>query len=754
MPIPSDAWTLVANNGQPRVARERLVARMDSSFRDPGSRDLKPGVQAGLGSGWWWDSVSGLLMLAPARLEPQWWTTNTGRWAKYGLSQLTVSGGTWTELATGGAGDIRLYGYGCAGATLTLPSQPANQALVVGAYAHEAGAAAYQLLRVQWPGSLSVTLDLDSDGTAALSVGSSVIAEGSLGGSSSSGGDGQGRWFDLILIPIRHRQLLVLCVSTGEGFVATRTDLPSGSGPQTVLPACQPVVTSLSPSAVLQIARLGFPASATAYSLETALAEPPYASGESAFQRAYWFASGASGESVTVSLAKPDGSAFVADGAAQSCRVRVDLAGGGWSTPQVQGAVAGYSRLIQQTDDDATDLLSGVSAVSVRVGEDGRSELAAELTDTAIVDPLWTSVASCAIGGRVIVEGDLAVERLEDGLVPRAAIRVRDPWAFAEEALFRDPAVFDGQPLSDALTFLGQSTGYQTEIGSGVPTMTLPEPTSEDWGLAARVGDSPADWLERIRDGFVPELVAGFRPTSAGYRWRADVVTAPVSVPDIQLWRTVEDARDWLISVGYTPAEAEERAPMYTVRRLTRTRVPPQANDVRAIGWDWQQSRPIVVYRRDSASATPGTSRDLRPSNWVGRTKPMGVFEPSLTSQSQVDVLCKRLYAILSRPRVLVEIECGCVLHQTTGVPLWRGDAVWVDGIGTCVVASLELRLERQDGSRGWKRASGVYRLEALGAGTAYAPLSDGWTLEEQMIGRLPTMRIKTVGPSTVAVMS
>lgn len=46
MPIPSDAWTLVANNGQPRVARERLVARMDSSFRDPGSRDLKPGVQA------------------------------------------------------------------------------------------------------------------------------------------------------------------------------------------------------------------------------------------------------------------------------------------------------------------------------------------------------------------------------------------------------------------------------------------------------------------------------------------------------------------------------------------------------------------------------------------------------------------------------------------------------------------------------------------------------------------------------------
>jgi hypothetical protein len=273
---------------------------------------------------------------------------------------------------------------------------------------------------------------------------------------------------------------------------------------------------------------------------------------------------------------------------------------------------------------------------------------------------------------------------MEGGPVRRWRGLIPDPSSFLPETPFRDPVAFDGQTLGDALRFCAGASGYPTEVDPYIGASQLPAPEGPEPALAAEVGDTPDEWIRRLRDTFACEAIVGFCPGTTGYKWRVRVAS-PGSSP-VMVFAEAAAAKNWLSTVwNYTDEEAEAFCRDYTARSFSERRIPAEATEVRVIGWDWSLGAPVQAVGR-ATSLTSASAPGSRPDGWLGRPKPLGVFEPSLRSAGECEAVLERLFPLVARERRVYEIACGPLVHPGTGLPLWFGDAVLIEWIGVCLI--------------------------------------------------------------------
>lgn len=731
MTPPSRQWSLALGLEQPRLVRDPHVAHFAASWE--GANGRASGVQPGMGAAFWQDPWTHTVQLLPNRLEAEWWTSSTGRHGKFTHQQVSPSIGTWHTMATGSPGDLRMYGYGCANAVLTVSgSQVANQGWIVGLYSHEAGASEYPLATLNFGGG-ALQVVVSSGGACSVLVGGVTLGTGNVGGNAPEGGAGGG-WVDLVVQRLRVRDLLIWSPTTGSGFTVRLPHLLAEGADQAVIPAGVFSLVHHAPTAVVQLGRLVYQAAGHFFSTPTAFGQAPPTFAVS-FARAV--AALPSGTSATASTRTLAGAAFTPNGVLLECRVRVDMAASadGTQSPFVLAAQTGFQGATALTTWEGMEFTPQVQGLALRVGDDGRATLTGSVWEEEWDVPDRIP-ATLTIGASTVLEGDFVLGSWEAGTAPTGEFTLTDPRSFLDSHLFADPAVFDGAVMGQAVASLAAHSGYPATVGAGLE-FTLPLSDSADAGdlaLMAAVGDNPGEWLDRLFETFAPGWVYGFRPLSTGYGW--DARNFAVGTPAVRLHNTLAAAQAWLASpaVGYSVADARDRATDYTVARMVRRTSPGEATEVRVTGIEPLTLRPIQAFRVDVDAENPAANP--RPANWVGRKVRFGLFEPGLQTQAAVNACVNRLFPLLTARREFYEVETGVLQHPVTGAVIWRGDSVHLEGVGDCAVLSMDLRLEVQQ-SRGWHRARGIYVLERIEAGTPWrGGRSAGWSIDTILADR------------------
>jgi len=131
-------------------------------------------------------------------------------------------------------------------------------------------------------------------------------------------------------------------------------------------------------------------------------------------------------------------------------------------------------------------------------------------------------------------------------------------------------------------------------------------------------------------------------------------------------------------------------------RSYDEHRLEPEANDVRVTGRDPRTRLPIQAFYRDEASQTPSTAPASRPTNWVGEVRRFGWVDPALPSIGACDQAVSLLANRLTRSRLMAEFESEFLIDEATGVPLWKGDAVTLDGKGDYRILAISTRFVKE----------------------------------------------------------
>jgi hypothetical protein len=128
-----------------------------------------------------------------------------------------------------------------------------------------------------------------------------------------------------------------------------------------------------------------------------------------------------------------------------------------------------------------------------------------------------------------------------------------------------------------------------------------------------------------------------------------------------------------------------ELRPSYS--NLNQQILPLEANEVRVTGFNSFTKKPIQAVIFDAASWDPVVWP--RPANWVGERRPLGYADPKLTTQTSVNAACSGIFDLVSQSQYIVEFDCPKILIHSSGMPMWRGDKVNLEGWGEFPITSM-----------------------------------------------------------------
>lgn len=656
----------------------------------------------------WIDSgITNTIFLRPQHMYPDYWETNTGSYAKLARSAFTLSGaaddwndpddmgasGPWIEKANGSS----------AGTGITAASYSKNRGFLVGARAE--GGSEFLAYKFGWNSSASdaagVAVHLYSSGRVIIYKDGSAVGEGKATSSDIHGGT----FFYLMLLPCRHRELLVHSYPE-SGFSHVFDEILEDDSDPTITGATNFWFEILR-GGMVQIAPVVFPASGHAHSHKLSFAEAPassevldtfdtgtLANGPAQYQ-AYGHPAYVGTQTAVASLSTWSGSAFSPNGSDDEHRIKLSLTTSDTGyTPSVYGSMLAYPEGVADTDDsDAFDATASVIACSLSVPDDPSGVAA----DILLRDPegLEADVGKLrSLANRpvllelddettpqVLLDGWGGAPEFDDDLPVEAAERldlvIRDRWKALEHAIYDDLVVYDGVNLAEAIELIVRRAGISAgDLDLSTTSFRLPESNQGgDWGFSAEPGDTAAQMLDRLMKAFAHDWVYGFRPKSGGTEFFAKTPADLGTTPAATLYSKTADAE--------TAGDATDIYTSFQIAKLE-----PEANDV----WVWGQEpgtgRPIASRKQDSLSLAPGTAVASRPDNWVGERRPYAFADPGIISQAVADEACERLFARLSAVRVMAEWRTAKLL-KSGDVPLWRGDCVELDGQGTFRITSL-----------------------------------------------------------------
>lgn len=691
----STPLSITLDPAQDRLAGDALSALVSGRDWDPTAwQDV------------WVDPVTNTCMLRPAPKYATWTTSNSGVYAKLGLSDFGL-GSPWIGHQADEGGDFMLYNAAnTAGLSAIGPAMGVNQPMVVELFSQGVTNAPYGILDVGWSNT--------GDSTAGIAVrfyadgGADVYKNGNLVGSYSGGG-GSPNYFDqalpqgptlgggstpmtprgyqtILLIPCRDRELLVVS-SMGGSFCHIFQDLPEGTAGLTITPAETFWFQVQSPVAAnLRFAKLQFAASGFICGVASNWRFAP--SGSASFE-VFQSLSQAGAGLVSSAVVTPASNPY---SLANPMQIKLSLTGGAapnW-TPFVYGARASYPASTQQTAPPAggpVQLLPYVTGFHLEVSD--------TVGGTRATLSLKQPAAIVAAGGAAITTQCHRPLQVSDehGMILNGVtepphwsdsfgftsdgydqnqeidIEVRDMWKLAEEFIFSDPVPLDGLTLPAAYALVASMIGIPSSLVYVSPTgtgFTLPFTAASggEWAFLCDVGDKGAEVLDKLHQTYAATWFHGFRPNpSSG----SPPLLSLIDPADTTAGYSLPSAA----AITLYPSAADTGATWQTVYRSYQTQVlEPEANDVTVTGRDPRGGKPIVAHQADTASQTVTTAPSSRPANWLGTVRKYGWVDPSITTIDAALYACGLLVTRLTPAREIVEFEC----EYLPGV--WRGDLV------------------------------------------------------------------------------
>lgn len=674
--------------------------------------DRLPVVAAGLQfntefqSGVWSCPVKNVTMLFPRCLSGSWSTSNAGDYEKLSKADYTLADGSkWedrqNQAMTGPWLCTIDSDYNAAAVVTTAPGK--NRGQYIAWYAFGEGSSFVQM-ECGWGGDgvfadAEVALRFNSNGSVLVYKNNELVGQGNYSGT-KSGQNTSGSLVQIMLLPWCVRELLVYSISAGNGFSHVFADIDPTDEDPTIVPADNfwwkvPAGATQVMCAPMKFAESGYASSEKLSFFEAPLGtdvfeiwENPSWPGADDDYKLYGDPPFEGTVTFEAELrSEDDSTTFTADGIEKVCRIRKTLGGDGNYTPFTYGAQISYASTLANTDGESSEELK-VTRLEFSVGEEP-SEVEMEFS---VQNPyaLQVTAPGCMSQTNLPVKFELDGVTWMDGksqpIREEADINeetgfgdftIRDGWVSLENYLFVEQFPLDDVRLDWAIAALVQAGGYElSDMIISESTYRFPKivgETAEDWNVLIKPGDTAADWLRRIMEDYAADWHYGFRPTVDGIIFYALSPEDLPSVPQITLYRSIEDA----VVEGGIP---EEDAWKYLVRSFVRTPVPLEANDIRVSGEDPVTGKLIQSYKYDTDSIDPEIAVASRTTKWIGEIRRTGLYNNGLRTQADTDWACEVIYnRLFNEFGALVEIESE-ILRDEDDVPLWKSSLIEIFG--------------------------------------------------------------------------
>lgn len=696
----------------------------------------------------WIDPVTKSLMLRPGPMYPEWYTSNTGKFEKLDLADFDPGDPTlWQEEVkfSDAAGKYLSSLSNAPGSLVAKTAFGLNRAVYLSFFFYSAGDN-YIVLEGGWnpnPNYLeSVGFRIYGNGDFELWKGGVLVGLYNVSGF-IVGDQKANQMIDLMLIPCRRRELLVVS-RQGNGFSHVFEYILETDEAPVILPNEKFWVDFPSSKAQVQIAPIKFETSGYATSLDYQLSEAPTGTDTKEQYDNPAFAggndkdwliwgdppyAGSQPTTTTATFVTKENGAFTANGSNKEVRIKVQITGDGNYSPTIYGAQVAYEAISDDTDaseevviDDyceelALDIPDDPTGVTFRV-----QLLRPEHLDANVVAKLKrinNRPAKLHLDGIVWVDaqgGSPQWEMSTTDFTQRLTLEFRDRWKSLENYRFTDRVPLDGWQLVDALKFIITcATGLEDDPDPEVSAFSfddldfriqpIPQPEAGDFNVVIEIGDTAAEWVQRLIEDYSATWFYGFRPTEFGVKfWFKSPATLDSADAVYELWPSIEDA----ITAGKSELEAWK----FVYREYSEETLPPEANDIRVTGWDPRLRRALQSHYPDENSKDPTIAPSAKPDNWIGEPLLYGLMDPAITSQAVCDDACRLLFDRMTPIKVVGEIECEALVLENS-VPVWRGDNVYLHGKGLYRVISgcIDSEKEPKTGDE-WQWRPAHYCLE------------------------------------------
>ncbi len=668
----------------------------------------------------WVDPITNTLMLAPSCVEPAWDTSNSGAYQKLGLSAFTLgTSANWEERQDqrGKGPWLSVKDTAVNDTAITTTTYDKNRGFCVAWFGYGSGER-FLVMRCGWNSAASatsglagrVTVELYSDGYVVVLKGDTVFGSGSITGSVAP--DAQsGQFFKVLLLPFRHRELLVYGFK-GSGFSVLFDDIASDAASPEITPGTKFWFNVVSGGTQVQVAPVVFPTSGYFFTQKLSFAAAP-ATGATlgTFGNASWVGSASyrvwghpayyGTQTAVCALFQHDGTtAFVPDDTEQNCRIKTTLGTNntGYS-PFVYGVSMAYRGTTATTDaTEEHDATSNVVGASLSVPDDAAGVMASLdirdpeglEVDVAEFRTMANRPARLDLGSNVILDGygdPQSWEIIHNPDAARMNYQVRDRWRVLDAYMFPDRVALDGLRFDQAiLQVLRLGLGYDDGVTTNISTTTYalapdPMPNSDDFSWLIEAGDTAGDVLRRLLRDYAANWIYGFRPRATGLEFFALEPADLPSTPILTLYTTRADA-----ATALTPDQI--------VLRANPEVLEVEATEVRVTGWDPRSNRPMQAFKVATTLEDVTEVPSARAPGWVGEKRRYGIIVPEIKSTDELGRVTDLLYDRLTTPRTMIEWESDLLLFPDTldeddvliypdaGLPLWRGDLVEIDGLG------------------------------------------------------------------------
>lgn len=710
--MPGDYLSLVLDTLQERLATDRLGTLVCGD--DWGTR-FRQNVYI--------DPVTKTAMLLPAPRSAAWNTTGTGDYARYQLSDYVLTSSKWVNDPILFASDYWLKGKDPSGnpgeGVRTVGNLPRNGGIYLAWYAANASQQDWIQMECGWSEtpmvaeSSPVSLRIYASGTA--QVWRYGVYQGDIQISGSETAQQTANTFtDIIVMPYRRRELLVLSNRGGGGSILFEDLDPDAEDPEMIpeLPFWWSVPSGL---AKVQCAPLRFATGGYVTGIKSYFREAP----RSGASETSLVACDENGGTVNGYLVQPEApdTVFTPNGSDMVARVRIDMAGDGVHTPNVYGCHIAYEGELVNTPNAATIMDDWVVKLSLECSDSpSDNRLSAELKnpqeiiDAGVANFLTTSnrpfelriePAEGVEDPKVFFTGrtePIHYRDAKDDTGRRVVLDCRDHWKAFEHYIFSDPVPLDGLNVIEAFRFLLNTAGFSDSyLDLEAVDFRLPDtssPSKGDWNVLIEVGDSVADWLSRLHQDYMATWFMGWVPRADGFKFVLKSPEGLGSTPVYTLYCSYEEA---LLALGGEEAEEDlrQRLPKLIYRQYSDEVLEPEANDIWVTGWSPSTKRPIQAHKADYASQDPTTPVHLRPENWLGEVRKFGLFDATITSQAALERAANILFDRLTPYRVIAEFTCDFLI-KADGAPVWRGDVVTLDGLGDYRIKSISAQFVRE----------------------------------------------------------
>lgn len=667
------------------------------------------------------DPVRKMLMLCPAPRLAAWQTGNTNPCQRFTSADL-VKTGSWIETDLGRfAGDVAMHSLSVGG-TLKTPALLKNQGIYLAIYNYQATTTPNQTPGAASAGQYCEGIFANSAGQPATSFrwyydrgqievfrGASLSQTYNLIGEDQPQ-QGALRYVDLLVIPCGPREILFL-TNAGRGAYHAFTEAEvddnlevTGAGAFEFEQPAGQVTVQLAP---MKFASSGF---MCGYPSIFPSAPPIGAT----FNLSAISASTSLGGTGSVDLREEGNSGpFVPNGVDRRCQVRVSLTAGGANTGTLFVSALQVYRS-PETDimpGDGVDVLEFTSSLDFSVGDDpGSDSVGLEMYDPDAIESagapnIVTGLnRSCQVllGPDPVFDIRLDPPRFSDSIgspTQKLLFEGRTIWKHLSNYRFQDDLVLDGKTLTEAARFILQECGVSDDqiVVSDDP-FTLPSggnPSLGDYSLAVKPGDTPAEWLTRLRDDFASTWALFVKGDQVIFRSPEDFPAEPIA--------TIYNHQD-------ESPDPESATVWRELSRKTEQQIlEPEANDIWVWGFDPRTQRSICVHYADTASQDPTLAVIDRPDNWLGEIRRYALFDPGITTKAAAIRACGFLAKRLCPARYIRDIECEFIEAA------WKNDLVAIPGEGNWRIQQFSGSIEKATEGRGLVMVPTNYILEKDG---------------------------------------